>query len=157
MAYPLPRFSRRAMVVTSKERAISTVASVEPSLTTMISSISRLRVSTVRTSAIVFSSLYAAMIAEIPKRFTSTTYQGAVCNRQTITHPHRAFSGQLFAKGTKHETHIHLRIATDFVERLQLAGEPPHHQSDLLPSRRQPAREPRHPAVDGFRFHGRRR
>ena len=54
------------MVVTSKERAISTVRSVEPSLTTMISSISALFVRTLRTSAIVFSSLYAAMMAEMP-------------------------------------------------------------------------------------------
>src|SRR4051794_28715025 len=52
-------------------RAMSTVASVEPSLTTITSLIKGLRVRTLSTSAIVFSSLYAAMMAVTPKTFTS--------------------------------------------------------------------------------------
>src|ERR1043165_2378443 len=67
LAEPLPRVSRGGVVgAPSKARAISTVRSVEPSLTTTISSINSQVVRTWRTSAIVFSSLYAAMIAEIP-------------------------------------------------------------------------------------------
>ena len=58
IAKPLPWFSWRATVRTpSKVRAISTVRSSEPSLTTMTSSMSGLLVSARRTSAIVFSSL----------------------------------------------------------------------------------------------------
>src|SRR5437773_7448235 len=129
---------------------MSTVESVEPSLTTMISSMRRLRVSTVRTSAIVFSSLYAAMIAEIPKTHLK---QQTLCNGQTITHP----PGLTFAEFATHETHTDVRNSPDFVDRLQHARESAHPQPYVSASRCSAARESRNSADDGFRFHGRRR
>jgi len=57
---------------------MSTVASVEPSLTTITSSMSRFFVSALRTSAMVFSSLNAAMMADIPNPFTSNACRGQI-------------------------------------------------------------------------------
>src|SRR4051794_11159320 len=105
------------MVVTSNERAISTVRSVEPSLTTMISSIMPLLVRAVSTSAIVFSSLYAAMIAEVPNEcllklpigVQPADHTTAICNFWRCK-----TAGQTFAQGDAcHETEPHFRDAAD--------------------------------------------
>src|SRR5205809_3203130 len=90
------------MTVTLKVRAISTVRSVEPSLTTMISSISGLPVRTPRTSPIVFSSLYAAMMAEVSKQFTSK-----IDLRGRLQRAHHN-TGEPFALPRGHETHARL-------------------------------------------------
>src|SRR3954470_21365113 len=101
------------MVVTSNERAISTVRSVDPSLTTMISSIMPLFVRAVSTSAIVFSSLYAAMIAEVPNEclLNSTVGLQRADHTTAICHFCRCkTAGQTFAQAAVcDETEPHFR------------------------------------------------
>src|SRR6476620_7164355 len=101
------------MVVTSNERAISTVRSVDPSLTTMISSINPLFVSAISTSASVFSSLYAALMAEAPNDVSLMSSAGVQRADHTtaLCHFRRCnTAGQTVAQGDAcHETQPHFR------------------------------------------------
>src|SRR4051795_4729487 len=142
------------MVVTSNERAISTVRSVDPSLTTMISSINPLFVSAVSTSAIVFSSLYAAMMADVPNDVSLSSSVGVQPADHTtaICHFRRCkTAGQTFAQGDAcDETEPHFRDAADRhlhrplgghadAFRMPVAGGPEHRQSALFVTWRRPA------------------
>ena len=130
-----------------------------PSLTTMISSIIPLFVSAVRTSAIVFSSLYAAMMAEIPNERLLSSPVGvqpadhttAIC--RFLARAMR--TGQTFAQAAVcHETEPHFRDAADRglhhplgghadAFGMPVAGRPEHRQSALCAARRRAARRHR--------------
>src|SRR5438105_8089914 len=164
------------MVVVLNDRAISTVASVEPSLTTITSSIEGCLARTPRTSAIVFSSLYAAMIAETPKLFSLNPFStGAGCNRQTIPYEDprpapraRQHSALFLHRRLHYETHSFLRVVANrplpgsgrarcVACRMQFTRKCEHREPDILTPRDPAACQSRYAPVNGLRLHGRRR
>src|SRR5438105_865970 len=153
------------MVVTSNERAISTVRSVEPSLTTMISSIMPLFVRAVSTSAIVLSSLYAAMMAEIPNECLLRLPIGLQPADHTTAICPGSGTGQTFAHiAVCHETEPDFRNAADGglhhsrgghadAFGMPVAGGLEHRQPEVFAARRRAARSDRAATVAiGDRF-----